>query len=539
MRAAGIHHLVVHGASDHPVYLRIGENGVEIHDATPLWGKGVRETTRMLLDAARGGEVCCIGPAGENGVRFSNIMFSYYNSASRCGVGAVMGSKRLKGIAVLPARGCIRVADPEAFGQCVVEVRDALYRDTLSRQLFDFGTAADVDFFNELKASPAFNFQHSHMDDEEGVRRLSGRSWEPAGYLTHRRACSACILACHRFTEVSGGRFAGTYSGGPQLETVNALGPRCGNADVELVFRLSELCNDLGLDTSSTGTTIAWLMECWQRGALRADDVGAIKPEWGSEEALLQLVDLIARREGIGNLLADGTRAAAARVGRDTAKWAVQSKGLEITAVELRAAYSYALAFAVNPRGPDHLLSETMAEFGGTPEARAVMRKITGSDEYIGGTVLEKRAEIVRWHEDIYAVCDALGICAFASTAAYGVDEVRAARLFEAATGIAMGEAEIMRAGRRIVTLERCFNMREGLGRADDTIPWRFTHELQPDLAGAQDPLGRRREPIVEPEQLERMLDEYYALHGWDPTTGNPTSEGLRKLRLDFVLEGT
>jgi aldehyde:ferredoxin oxidoreductase len=278
-------------------------------------------------------------------------------------------------------------------------------------------------------------------------------------------------------------------------------------------------------------------MECWQRGALRAADVGAVKPAWGSEEALLLLVDLIVRREGIGDLLAQGTRAASARVGGDTAKWAVQSKGLEITAVELRAAYSYALAFAVSARGPDHLMSETMAEFGGTPEARAVLRRITGSDDCVGGTILDRRGEIVCWHEDIYAVCDALGICAFASTAAYGVDEERAARLFAAATGIPMGGEDILRAGRRIVTLERCFNMREGLGRADDTIPWRFLHELQTDLEGTQDPLGRRHEPIVRPEQLEQMKDEYYGLRGWNPATGNPSAAALRDLGLDFAME--
>ncbi len=538
MRMAGLDHLVVHGTSELPVYLWIDSRGVEVRDARHVWGKGVRETTRILLDAVGDGcEACCIGPAGENGVRFANIMFSYYNSASRCGVGAVMGSKRLKAIVVDASHGQISVANSEAFARQVAEARDVIYGDTLSRQLFEFGTAADVDFFNELRASPAYNFQRSHMDDEEGVRRLSGRSWEPAGYLTHRRACSACILGCHRYTEIGVGRYSGTYSGGPQLETVNAFGPRCGNSDVELVFKLNERCNDMGLDASTTGTAIAWLMECWQRHAIDSKSVGDMTPEWGNEEAMLKVVDLIVRREGVGDLLADGTRAAAMRLGGETLQWAMQAKGLEVTAVELRAAYSYALAFAVSVRGPDHLLTETMAEFGGTPEARALMRRITGGDQYVGGTILEKRAEIVRWHEDIYAVSDALGLCAFATTATYGIDESRAAALFEASTGIPMGRDQVMRAGHRIVTLERCFNMREGLGRQDDTIPPRFMQEIQPDLQGQNDPLGRHHEPIVRPEQLGRMLDEYYALHGWDPVSGNPTLECIRALDLDFVAE--
>ena len=529
LRMLGHDYVVVRGASEEPVYIWIDRNSVEIRDASSLWSKGVRETTRQLC--AQGGEhieVGCIGPAGENGVRFANIIFSYYSSASRCGAGAVMGAKRLKALAVDPSGGRITVAQPEAFRQAVTEARDAIYADTLSKQLYEYGTAADVDFFNELHSSPAFNFKRSFIDDPEGAKRLSGRSWQESGYLKRRRACSGCIIGCHRYTEVGSGPYAGTYSGGPQLETVNSMGPRCGNTDVELVFNLNETCNDLGLDASTTGTVIAWLMETYERGLLDESTLDGITPKWGNSEAMLELVNRISNREGIGDLLADGTRAAAERIGGESYKWAVQAKGLEITALELRAAYSYALAFAVNVRGPDHLLSETIAEFGGTPEARAVMRKITGDEKYIGGTVLEKRAEIVRWHEDIYAVTDALGLCAFSTTAAYGIDEPRSAALFEAATGIGMSADMIMKAGRRIVTLERCFNMREGLGRKDDTLPWRMMNELQTDLD--------HEDPIISQQKLDTMLDEYYRLHGWDNQTGNPTEQTLQMLGLDSIV---
>jgi aldehyde:ferredoxin oxidoreductase len=288
----------------------------------------------------------------------------------------------------------------------------------------------------------------------------------------------------------------------------------------------------MGLDASSTGTVIAWLMETYEKGLLRDEDLSGVKPDWGNEGAMVEILHKIVRRDGVGGLLADGTRAAAERVGCDSHQWAVQAKGLEITALELRAAYSYALAFAVNSRGPDHLLSETIAEFGGTPEARAVMRKITGNEKYIGGTVLEKRAEIVRWHEDIYAVSDSLGLCVFTTTAAYGIDEETSALLFQHATGIEMTPEGIMEAGRRIVTLERCFNMREGLGRKDDILPWRFMHEYQEDLESVED-------PILSQEKLDSMLDEYYRLHGWDRESGRPTEATLRRLGLGFVVEGS
>ena len=534
LRAIGYDYLVFRGASERPVYVWIDQDGVEIRDAAALWGKGVRETTRRL--SAEGSdrvEVGCIGPAGENGVRFANIMFSYYCSASRCGAGAVMGSKKLKAIAVDPAGGTIGVAEPEAFLGAVHEAREAIYQDTLARQLYDFGTAADVDFFNDMHSHPAYNFKRSFIDDPEGARRLSGRDWIPSGYLKRRRACAGCIIACHRYTEVDDGPFAASYSGGPQLETVNALGPRCGNTDVELVFKLNELCNDYGLDVSTTGSSIAWLMETYERGLIGEDLLDGVVPTWGSSEAMLTLVDRIVRRDGIGDLLGDGTREAAKRVGGDSWKWcACGGKGLEITALELRAAFSYALAFAVNVRGADHLLTETIAEFGGTKEAIAVMDKITGdAKKYCGGSVLEKRAEIVRWHEDIYAISDALGICAFSTTATYGIDEERAARLFSTATGVHLSAEEAMMAGRRIVTLERCFNMREGLTRANDRIPWRMMNEVQQDLDPSLD-------PIVTQQKLDTMLDEYYRLHGWDPETGNPTQETLQLLGLDVWVEG-
>jgi len=532
LRALGYDYLVFCGASERPVYVWIDRDGVQIRDASSLWGKGVRETTRTLSAEGSGRvEVGCIGLAGENGVRFANVMFSYYCSASRCGAGAVMGSKKLKAIAVDPAGTTISVADPKAFVSAVREAREAIYDDTLARQLYEFGTAADVDFFNDLHLHPAYNFQRSCIDDPEGARRLSGRDWIPSGYLKRRRACAGCIIACHRYTKVGSGPFAASHSGGPQLETVNALGPRCGNTDVELVFRLNELCNDYGLDVSTTGSSIAWLMETYERGLIGEDLLDGVVPTWGSSEAMLALVERIVRRDGIGDLLADGTREAAKRVGGESWKWtACGGKGLEITALELRAAFSYALAFAVNVRGADHLLTETIAEFGGTKEAIAVMNKITGdAEKYCGGSVLEKRAEIVRWHEDIYAVADALGICAFTTTAAYGIDEERAARLFSTATGVTLSAEQVMMAGRRIVTLERCFNMREGLTRAHDRIPWRMMNEVQQDIDPSLD-------PIVTQAKLDTMLDEYYRLHGWDSETGNPTESTLEALGLSSIV---
>lgn len=524
LKMAGWNYIVVHGISDKPVYLWIDGPKVELRDATHLWGKGVKETTRTLQSEYSGAEVACIGPAGENKVKFASIMVSYYNAAAR-GVGAVMGAKRLKAVVVNGRRGAVRVANPRKFDEAVTEAREALYADSHAPDMHMYGTAGDIgELYEEL---PAYNYRKLHI---EGVENLSGRTLTKQGYLKRKIGCDGCIISCHRFATVDAGRYAGTYSGGPEYEAVSSLGSGCGITNIEAVLRANELCNDLGMDVISTGSVIQWAMETYEKGLLTKEDADGIELEWGSEEALTELIPRIAFRQGIGDLLAEGVKAASEKIGGDSWKWAVQAKGLEQSRVDLRGAYSYALAFAVNPRGPDHLFTETWAEFGLTPEAVKTIKKITGDEKYARPDILDKRAEIVRWHEDIYAVTDALGLCAFATTAMYGIDEEKCAKLFQYATGIEMTSDQIMEAGRRIVTLERCFNIREGLSRKDDILPWRMMHERQDDLKGVKD-------PIVSQEKLDIMLDNYYRLHGWDKRTGKPTRTTLKKLGLEFVTE--
>jgi aldehyde:ferredoxin oxidoreductase len=219
-------------------------------------------------------------------------------------------------------------------------------------------------------------------------------------------------------------------------------------------------------------------------------------------------------------------------MGVDSARWAVQANGLEQSRVETRSAFSYALAFAVSSRGPDHLNTEPLAEFGGSVEARALIGRITGDEKYATSFLTEKRAEIVRWHEDIYAASDCLGICAFATTAQLWVDEQDLADLYSAATGISINAKDIMTAGQRIITLERLFNQALGFTRENDILPRRLMEETQ---AGAL-----HENAVNSADSLDRMKDEYYALHSWDRRTGLPTEASLRKLGLDeFVPGGT
>ncbi len=531
LRFAGVDHIAVRGVSEAPVVLWIEPGSTEIRDASELWGAGVRETHRRLQEDCEDSiETACIGPAGEHRVRYANVMLSVYHSASRGGAGAVMGSKGLKAVVARPGRGSIGVMDPEGFHLASDRARANLLEDPMANNLYHYGTAGDVTVFNDIRRLPSKNWQVAHIEDEE-AESLGGRSWEEAGYLKRRRGCSACSIHCHRFTEVGDGPYGGTASGGPQLATVTRGGPNCGVGNVEAVFRFNELCNDLGLDAISTGSSIAWLMETYERGLISSEQADGIEPVWGSEEALLGLTGRIAHRQGIGDLLADETLAASQRVGGDSWQWAVQAKGMSPSGVAMQSALGYALAFAVNPRGPDHLHTETIAEFGATPQAREVIQRITGDERYAVSDIVDKRGEIVRWHEDIYAVTDALGLCAFTTTCAYGIDEGLLAKLFATATGVPMSSEEIMTAGRRMMTLERAINLREGLTRADDTLPWRIMNEPNHDLTGVED-------PIVSRAKLDRMLDAYYDLHGWDRERGAPAPQTLRELDLEFALDG-
>ncbi len=523
LKYAGYDYIVFTGASERPVYLWIDDGQVEIRDASHLGGKGTRQTDHLIKEEVGDEEIqtAVIGPGGENKVLFAGIMVSLYNSLSRGGVGAVMGSKNLKAIAVR-GHGGLRVAQGEAYFDLAARVRQELARDAGTESLYNWGSSGSIPGLNEMGMLAAHNFSRASLAE---VERISGQYFVDEGYLTGRESCFACSTACHRYVRSKSERYGDVDDSGPELETVLALGSECGITDTEAVLKANQLCNDYGLDTISAGHVISWAMECYEKGLLDSQQTERLELRFGNAEAQLELIRRIAFREGkLGDLLANGTKRAAAEVGGDSWKWAIQAKGLEQSAVDTRAAKSYALAFAVNPRGPDHLMTETYAEFGFTEESRALIKKITGDEKYANATLLEKRADIVRWHEDCYAATEALGFCAFTSTAAFAVNPGNMAQLFSHALGVEFSEEALMLAGRRIVTVERCFNVREGAGREDDILPWRMMNEPVPE--------GPNQGMVTDREMLDRLLDQYYELHAWDLATGIPRQETLEELGL-------
>ncbi len=525
LKYAGYSNLVILGKSQKPVYISINDGTVEIKDASNLWGKDSRETVKTLKKDLQDNEVqvACIGPAGENKVDFSCIMFNIYSAAGRGGTGMLMGSKLLKAIAIRGRKPLV-VDNPSGFNKSAVDLRHDLSKDTGAIRLSEFGTAGIINTVNAAHALPSYNFQESRI---EGAHEISGENLNEGNYLKRTSGCGSCGIACHRYTEVDEGKYKGTYAGGPEFETLSALGSGCGVLDMPAVLKGNELCNIYGMDTISAGSVIQWAMECVQRGVLSFEDTDGIELEFGNSDAMIEMLSKIAHRDGFGNILADGVKKASEKIGGESWKWAVQAKGLEQSRVEIRLRKGYSLAFAVNMRGPDHLLTECVAESARTPEGKGLIKKICGDEKYANPYLVEKRADIVRWHEDCYVATDSLGICAFATTLAYAIGPKEMAELFELATGIPMTEEKIMEAGRRTITLEKAFNVRRGADRSIDILPWRMMNE----------PIktGPMKGTMITKEILDTMLDEYYDLHEWDKETSWPSAETYERLGLQFV----
>jgi len=525
MRLAGYDYLIITGRADKPVYLSIQDEDVTIRDAQHLWGLDTRQTDRLIKDELGDEhvEIAQVGPAGENLVAFAGIMTAIYRTAARGGTGAVMGSKRLKAVAIR-GTGELKISDPKRFEAVALAAREALREDYFCwNRSFQFGTAQGVIGANLARRFPHKNFQDGYIPD---AYKLSGE-YIAENFLEHPEACSSCVFHCGRFSRIREGKYAGTHTAGPEYETVSALGGRCGITDTAAVVRGGELVNLYGLDSISTGSAISFAMECFEEGILTEKDTDGLDLRWGNAEAMLEMIRRIAHREGLGDLLAHGVKYAAKKLGRGADAFAVQAKGLEQSEADVRARFSYALAFAVNPRGPDHLMSEVLMEAGYTPEVRELAARISGvsAEEATNTQQIKGKANMVAWSEDIYAASDSLGICAFATTWSYTrVNFDNMAEMFESATGVPLSAAVLQTDMQRVINLERCFNVREGFRREDDTLPPRMF-----EAPRVNPPTG----DLLTKEKLAAMIDDYYTLRGWDIKTGIPHPETLADLGLD------
>ncbi|MGQ9596496.1 MAG: aldehyde ferredoxin oxidoreductase family protein [Thermoproteota archaeon] len=488
-KACGIDVLTIRGAAQNPVIIYIDDKDIQILDGEKYWGMGVFEATKVLTEKfEKEARVACIGPAGENLVRISSIMNDCYRSAARGGVGAVMGSKKLKAI-IVKGNMRVEVADKESFLFVARECNRVLGQHPItSKALPRFGTAVLVNLMNELGVLPVKNFRSTFCPE---ARNIAGEEITKK-LLVKPKACFGCVISCGRGTKLNG-----TEGEGPEYETVFALGSCCLIWDLEVIWRANHLCNDLGMDTISTGVTIACAMELSEKGLIPE------KVEWGDGEKMIELIKKTAHRNGFGNELAEGSRKLAEKYGDPDA--AMHVKGLELPAYDPRGAKGQGLAYATSNRGGCHLRSYMIG------------LEILGIPKRIDRFSTVNKAGLVIYQQNLYAAMDTLIACRFTG---YGLDEEYYSRLLSAATGVRYSAEDLMLVGERVWNLERLFNLREGFSRRDDTLPKRLLSE---PLA-----TGPTKGQVVE---LDKMLNEYYRARGWDDE-GRPTERVLKRLGL-------
>ncbi len=524
VKYAGYDMVVILGRSPTPVSLVIDDGSVGIHKATDLWGLNTRDTTNELRGRfGKDYHVICIGPAGENLVKFASVMVDYYRAFGRTGMGAVMGSKKLKAVVVRGSKG-VEVYDPDKYLEVL---EDILWRNTegpwalpAQMSLGRYGTPSLVTAMNAIGRLPTKNHWTGYW---ERADRLSGD--ELLKYRVSRGSCFSCMIMCKHITKVPDGRYEGAFSGGPEYESVVALGSNLLIDNIEAVIYMNQLCNLYGLDTISTGKVISYVFECYEKGLISKEELGGVEALWGSEEAAIKLINMIVRREGIGNILAEGVRKASEVLGRGY-EYALHVKGLEVSAQDPRGHKSVGLTWAISVRGADHLRSLTTVDELGY---RDVAAERFGADkvDYVCDRLSERyKGLIVKDQEDLFALVDSIIMCKYGTMwpPMYYFDFI--AKLLPPLTGIKeFGDVKNLRLiAERIVNLKRCFNLREGVGKESEVLPKRFTEEAMPT--------GPSKGQVC---NLEPMLREYYMYRGWDYRSGLPYEETLERLGLDYV----
>ncbi|UCB45614.1 MAG: aldehyde ferredoxin oxidoreductase family protein [Spirochaetota bacterium] len=523
LKLAGYDGIIVTGAADDPVYLYINDDRVEIREARHLWGQDVRETDRMLKEELGDPKISClcIGPAGENLIRYAAVMVNIYRCASRCGMGGVMGSKGLKAIAVR-GTGSLKVKDPDRFKTVAYEARVSSKEDQDRwYRYFLHGTQRGLVWANEAGFNPTRNFQTGYIEDAYRV----GGEYIRERYQMRETGCGSCVINCGTYYEMDESPFGSAFSEGPEWETCNSFGARIGSVDTKFLLKANEFANINGLDISSLGNIVGFVLELYEKGIITKKDTDGLDLSWGSTGDIMALFKKIVKREGFGKLIGESITTIAETIGKNAIDYAIHVKGLGLTSCDSRLTKAYALAFAVNPRGGDHLHTEIICQFGATPEHVDIAKRVSGSPEGAKPLSTEGKAKMTKYHEDYVCVSDSLGICFFHSLSSHHVTPDMMAELFESATGIPMSVEQLESAGERILAMERIFNIREGLTREDDTLPRRMFEEEIPD--------GPSKGLTITREELESMLVEYYTLHGWDPETGVPLEKTLKALSID------
>jgi aldehyde:ferredoxin oxidoreductase len=503
LRFAGFDGLWLTGRAEEPVYLWVHDNQVEFHPASHLWGKDTYQTQASIKQKTghANTRVAMIGPAAENGVLFAGILCDHGRAAGRTGLGAVMGAKNLKAVAVYGKSKPLPLAQPEAYSRARSASNRALKQDNEAMVLHELGTAGAANYSEYLGAMPG---KYYHQGGFENVDNVSGSRMAET-ILNGASACHACVIACGRVVSTQDGQ----KRKGPEYETIVSFGPNLLNDDLQAVVHMGELCDRYGIDTISMGNTLGLAFHLYGKGVLKPADTGGLHLKWGDVAVIEQLIHMTARREGLGEFLAEGSRRFARHFGAQ--EEAVQVNGLEVAYHDPRGVSGMALVYATSPRGACHNQSDYFfVDWGHTNEQ-------LGIEMYPRQAGHEKAANVAR-HQDWRTVMNSLVMCIFAN-----VSPSVQVELINTACGLEWDVNEMMRSGERGWNLKRAINIHLGLDRTDDRLPKALmTPYPEGGAAGYQIP-------------LQEMLDAYYQARGWDAETGRPTRSKLEELGLGEI----
>jgi len=512
LKRAGYDAVIFENKAEKPVYVWIDDDNIQLMDAKHLWGKSPEETEDAIREEL--GDyyirVASIGLAGEKLTRVAAILNDTTRAAGRTGMGAVMGSKNLKAIAVRGTKD-VSVAKPDEFIEFVKMMHERM-KGPATVKYRTLGTPLNVLVHNSLGALPTRNFTNAVF---EGAEKVSGE-YLNEHFVVKINGCSSCAMRCEHIAVVSEGPYKGTTTR-VEYEPLWAFGPHCGVDRLDAILKAMDLCNYYGLDSLSTGNIVGFAMDCYEHGILTKEDTDGLELEFGNAEAMVELVHKIGKREGIGDILAEGVKRAAEKIGKGAEKYANHIKGLEMTGYDIRGLKTAAIGYAVSFRGADHNRHGAYGlDLKGTVDRFKVEKG---------------RAKLVIDLENLYTIIDSLIICKFSRGTYYeGFKDL--AKYYTLVTGIEMTPEELERTGERINNLGRLFNIREGFTRKDDHLPPKVMSTPIPD-----DTVSKGS--YITQEELDQMLDDYYATRGWTKE-GVPTLEKLKELELEdlaYIIE--
>jgi aldehyde:ferredoxin oxidoreductase len=509
LKRAGYDAIILTGKAEKPTYLWIDDDSTQLLDASHLMGKSPAQTEETIKTEL--GDyyirVTAIGLSGEKLSRIASIINEKTRAAGRTGLGAVMGSKNLKAIAVRGTHDIVP-AKPEQFMDMVQDFHERM-KGPATKKYRTLGTPENVLVHNALYCMPTRNYNNAHFEEAD---KVSGEVLNEK-YVAKIIGCNSCAMRCEHEVVIPEGPYKGTMTR-MEYETLWAMGPYCGISRLDTIIKAMELANYYGMDAISAGVIVGFTMDCYENGILTKKDLDGIEANFGNSEALIQLLEKMGKREGIGDILADGVRIAAKKIGKGADKLAQHIKGLEVTGYDLRCLKTAALGFAVSFRGADH------------NRHGAYAFDVKGKVDRLKAE--KGRGQMVRDMENTYAVIDSLIICKF-SRGTYYKGLVEMAKLYNLVTGIDMNAEELNQSGERINTIARLINIREGLGRKDDTLPWKVMNLPIPDE-------GPVKGAVVTQKELDLLLDDYYDSRGWT-LEGIPTLAKLKALGMDDLSD--